>query len=1170
MWSRFLISAGRFGAQGLALLAAAILVASAAQGRTTAPQDQEPPSIQELEALRQALGPSAAEDQPELSKLYEEAIGALKRASEARTRATAFEADAATAPQLIEQYRAEFEAPAPTPQAEDFGALTLEQLESRFQQAQAELAAAKATVIELEGLAEFRGFRMGELPAEISVQQAQIVSTIDAVAALGALEEDEPKRLLLRAQLEEQRALLASLEAERNTYEVRRELLPLRRDRALRAVTIAERSVETLRGVVHARRTAEAEAAARRAGEQFEAITKSYPALLEVAARNRSLTEMRTGERGLPRRIAKAQEALKKERALLEETSRRSRGARKRIGAGGLTEGMATILRRDYEWLTSEAQLRRAMEVRGKLLSDAQLEMIPLEEERAAHGDVASATERLLGRLGMETPDEKLRETARELVSKQRLALDAAINDLATLNAAFIEHRGISTRLLQEVGAYRSFIEKRILWVRSTGLNPLESLLRVPVSGLEILNRMTGYVGPTALLPAIQEHLPQCLLVSILMLLLVGGRRYLRRKRREMGLLARSYRTDNYLYTVRALVQTILIALPWPMLTWFVGWLLSPALDDISQALGSALREIGVAWLMLRTLYCLAPENGVGQMHFKWPASTCETLRSELRWFEPVGLLLGLVVLTLDRQNVAVWSDSVGRLCFVLLMIALSVLMHRLFDDQSRFWAIHPKTGKGLLGKTHRIWSLLASGMPLGLAVIASLGYYYTALQLELRFRYSIALALSLVLANAMLFRWLFMARRRLAVSQALEARARKLEAEPQGATESGAQQIDADKLDIPAANAQTRQLFKSSIIVASMLGLYFVWASVLPALQGLDRVQLLPSLAILAPVEDAGWPELSVTNGVPNSTAATQPVGMPLMTPSSALPEGEVALGLPSNLTLDEVLIALVFLILTLVAAKNLPALLELSLLQRLPLDGGARYAVSTLARYLILMIGLGAVSGAVGIGWQQVQWLAAALTFGLAFGLQEIFANFVSGLIILFERPIRVGDIVTVSGVEGRVTELRMRATTIQDFDRRELLVPNKEFITGSIVNWTLTDPVTRIIIKVGIAYGSDTVKAKKLLLQAASTSALILKDPEPQVVFRYFGESSLDFEVRIFITNRDFWPEATDCMHMAIDAAFRKAGIEIAFPQRDLHLRSAAGLQGLGGFKTPEGPG
>jgi potassium efflux system protein len=196
------------------------------------------------------------------------------------------------------------------------------------------------------------------------------------------------------------------------------------------------------------------------------------------------------------------------------------------------------------------------------------------------------------------------------------------------------------------------------------------------------------------------------------------------------------------------------------------------------------------------------------------------------------------------------------------------------------------------------------------------------------------------------------------------------------------------------------------------------------------------------------------------------------------------------------------------------------------------------------------------IGISWSKVQWLAAAITVGLGFGLQEIFANFVSGLIILFERPIRVGDIVTVGDKHGKVTRIRMRATTILDWDNCELLVPNREFITGQLVNWTLSDPVTRIVIPVGVAYGSDTEKARDLMLKVARESTYVMKDPAPSAVFRAFGDSALLFDFRIYIATRDVWPEVMHEMHTNIDKEFRKAGIEIAFPQRDIHIRSIRG--------------
>jgi potassium efflux system protein len=265
-------------------------------------------------------------------------------------------------------------------------------------------------------------------------------------------------------------------------------------------------------------------------------------------------------------------------------------------------------------------------------------------------------------------------------------------------------------------------------------------------------------------------------------------------------------------------------------------------------------------------------------------------------------------------------------------------------------------------------------------------------------------------------------------------------------------------------------------------------------------------------------------------------------------------------TITLADVAIALLIVLATVVALKNLPGLVEIVMLQRLPLDAGSRYAIDTVLRYAIGIAGLFAAFSAIGLSWSNVQWLAAALTFGLAFGLQEIFANFISGLIILAERPIRIGDTVTVQNISGTVTRIRMRATTISDWDRKELVIPNKAFITGDVVNWTLSDPVLRISVPVGVSYGADVDQAERLLLSAAKAEESVLGDPAPYVFFTSFGESTLDFELRVFIPHIDYLVRVRHALHMRIIKAFREAGIEIAFPQRDIHVRSIDGLSDL----------
>jgi potassium efflux system protein len=259
--------------------------------------------------------------------------------------------------------------------------------------------------------------------------------------------------------------------------------------------------------------------------------------------------------------------------------------------------------------------------------------------------------------------------------------------------------------------------------------------------------------------------------------------------------------------------------------------------------------------------------------------------------------------------------------------------------------------------------------------------------------------------------------------------------------------------------------------------------------------------------------------------------------------------------LTLWSIVLVILAGVLTVVTARNLPAVLELAVLQRFPIDGGTRYAIITLVRYVVIALGLVWVSRLIGIEWGRAQWIVAALGVGLGFGLQEIVANFVSGLIILFERPIRIGDVVTVGEVSGTVSRLQIRATTITDWDNKEILVPNKAFITDRVINWTLSNPVTRLLIPVGVAYGSDVGKAHQAISDAVQSVPAVLDDPSPSVLFIGFGESSLDFEIRAFVGQLANRLPTLHELNKAIEAGLRDAGIEIPFPQRDVWLRRTA---------------
>jgi potassium efflux system protein len=224
----------------------------------------------------------------------------------------------------------------------------------------------------------------------------------------------------------------------------------------------------------------------------------------------------------------------------------------------------------------------------------------------------------------------------------------------------------------------------------------------------------------------------------------------------------------------------------------------------------------------------------------------------------------------------------------------------------------------------------------------------------------------------------------------------------------------------------------------------------------------------------------------------------------------------------------------------RNLPGLLEISLFRRWQIGQGERYAMASIAKYAITLLGGVLAFNTIGIGWSNVQWLVAAVGLGLGFGLQEIFANFVSGLILLFERPIRVGDTVTVDNRNGTVSKIRIRATVITTFDRKVLVVPNKEFVTKQVINWSLSGSVSRVDIPVSIAYGADVDAALATLCEVAHAHEHVLEEPKPRALFLGFAGDRMNLELRVFSPDIEHTLAIRHDLHVAIEHAFREAGI------------------------------
>lgn len=227
--------------------------------------------------------------------------------------------------------------------------------------------------------------------------------------------------------------------------------------------------------------------------------------------------------------------------------------------------------------------------------------------------------------------------------------------------------------------------------------------------------------------------------------------------------------------------------------------------------------------------------------------------------------------------------------------------------------------------------------------------------------------------------------------------------------------------------------------------------------------------------------------------------------------------------------------------------------------MERGAKEAMVTITGYSMVAIAFLVGLGVSGFDFGSLAIIAGALSVGIGFGLQNVVNNFISGLILLFERPVKTGDWIVVGGTEGYVKRIRIRATQIQTFDSADVIVPNSELIASQVTNWMLHDPHGRARIPVSVAYGSDTQKVKTILESVAKEHPSVVTDAttsKPRVLFRGFGDSSLDFELRCYIQNIDERLQVVSDLNFAIDAAFRKNNIEMPFPQRDIHIRSGDG--------------
>ncbi|WP_242634328.1 mechanosensitive ion channel domain-containing protein [Marinobacter salicampi] len=694
---------------------------------------------------------------------------------------------------------------------------------------------------------------------------------------------------------------------------------------------------------------------------------------------------------------------------------------------------------------------------------------------------------------------------------QQRAELLRKLHEAVTSHIDVLNEYFNTVATLQErMVAYKELLRQRLFWLPSeatVGSNTFAKLFEAMV-WFGSPNHWRSL--PDDVTASARERAPSIALVSLVLALLLYKRRKIRAHLVNSGRYVGNVTHDHIGTTFAALGNSFLLALPDVLVLTLLALLLMEG-GPFTAALSNGFTAAAVILFLFNFVRKVAFKGGLGESHFRWHAATLAAIRRETPMLMLVLIPLVIIAPTLETPGGADYRSSLGRLIFAVISVTLAVFAHRIMGTV--------RTARSN-SKFLKLLHLLAVLVPLILTVASLLGYHYTAVQLERNVFISICWLALVMLLFYLGLRALAVPERRLTLERLQEQRAaeRKM-AETREAAESSGEglppALEMPEMDLRDISQQSTTLLRIVAFAVAATGLWLLWANVIPALQLFDNITL--------------W------------------------TISTGLEDAD-----PLPITLGDLMLALIVIVGTVVAARNLPGTLEITLLSRLHLEPGSGYAITTIITYIIVLLGVMVSLAVIGLQWSKLQWLVAALGVGLGFGLQEIVANFVSGIILLFERPIRVGDTVTIGGTTGTVSRIRIRATTLVDWDRKEQIIPNKTFVTQDLTNWTLSDPIVRVIVKVGVAYGADVDTVQQVLMEVAQGNVRVVDDPAPAVFCVGLGDSSIDFEVRVFIKDLlDYMPLSHE-LHASMTTALRDAGFQIPFPQRDIHVRTMVDTQ------------
>lgn len=696
---------------------------------------------------------------------------------------------------------------------------------------------------------------------------------------------------------------------------------------------------------------------------------------------------------------------------------------------------------------------------------------------------------------------EPYREQLIQLVRHRRSLYDELYNAMSDGVTLAIELRAKYNEFKTTTSQLKTVINDHLFWLTSNQGISVDFFINLyPTLTLQLRNFSRYISSDSVVEDTISNYFKVVIPLIFLGLIFQKAHPYFRRLTNELALRL-DKDSDGYSITPKALFCHCFLILPKTMVITLIGAIFIFFILDRFEDQQHVTLMLALHLMCFLYMRQIMEPNSLMQRHFSMSPSIIKQNRMlvDQIWYVSIPMLTIANMREMEPDKIS--GDIIG---YILMMLGFLYLT---------FFAI--VTVKRMLTQytpTMTFWALAIVGIltPLTIVIMLGLGYYYTVIQLLNRVAITLYIGFAyLILANTL--------RRELYVAEikiSKKIRQKVLQIKESQSAHSNANSFGArfESFRLELVNNRAFKLFNAIILTVSIYFMYLQWSDLAGVLTYLDNIYL--------------WHNVENVNGQT----------------------------ITNSLSFGDILLAIVIVIVAVVLNHNLPLLIERIFMLRSDVAAkSTSYTIKLITSYIITGLGIIFAAGALGISWDNLQWLVAALSVGLGFGLQEIFANFVSGLIILFERQIRVGDIVTISNLSGTVNKIRIRATTIVSFDNKEVVIPNRQFITTALTNWSLSNTVTKVEFAIGIAYDADPNKAKDILRGIIRRCRDLNREKKPSVFIKSLDASAITIMCEVYVNEIGKRKAVYDYLSTETLRLFKDHDIEIPFDQLDVTIRN-----------------